>query len=117
MTTVETYYTGNTEVRFPTRFWGHIGFVEDYDIHIAHYLVQGVDVWLNTPLVTQEASGTSGMKAGINGVPHLSVLDGWWYEAYDGTNGWAIVGDNRLKIMVTRTLLMPMLYTGCLKKD
>ena len=80
---------------FQRGFGGHIGFVEDYDIHVAHYLVQGVDVWLNTPYVTQEACGTSGMKAGINGVPHLSVLDGWWHEAYDGTGGWAIVGRNR----------------------
>lgn len=71
-------------------FQGRIAFVEDYDIHIAHYLVQGVDVWLNTPRRPQEASGTSGMKAGLNGVVHLSVPDGWWYEGYNGANGWAI---------------------------
>jgi glycogen phosphorylase len=80
------------QTAFQRGFGGHIGFVEDYDIHIAHYLVQGVDIWLNTPYVTQEACGTSGMKAGVNGVPHLSVLDGWWYEAHDGTNGWTIDG-------------------------
>ena len=82
------------QTAFQRGFGGHIGFVEDYDIHIAHYLVQGVDVWLNTPYVTQEACGTSGMKAGINGVPHLSVLDGWWHEAHNGTNGWSILGKN-----------------------
>lgn len=69
---------------------GRIAFVEDYDIHVAHYLVQGVDVWLNTPRRPHEASGTSGMKAAINGVPNLSVLDGWWAEGYNGFNGWAI---------------------------
>jgi len=74
------------------RFLGRIAFVEDYDIHIAHYLVQGVDVWLNNPRRLQEACGTSGMKAALNGVLHLSVLDGWWYEGYNGKNGWAIGG-------------------------
>jgi starch phosphorylase len=76
------------------RFGGRIAFVEDYDMHTAHYLVQGVDVWLNTPRPRQEASGTSGMKAALNGVPHLSVLDGWWYEGYNGANGWAIGNNN-----------------------
>ena len=76
-------------------FGGRIAFVEDYDIRMAHYLVPGVDVWLNTPRPLQEASGTSGMKAAVNGVPHLSVLDGWWYEGYNGANGWAI--DNDIK--------------------
>ena len=71
-------------------FGGRIAFVEDYDIHVAHYLVHGVDVWLNTPRRPHEASGTSGMKAAINGVPNLSVLDGWWAEGYNGSNGWAI---------------------------
>jgi starch phosphorylase len=74
-------------------FQGRIAFVEDYDIRMAHYLVQGVDVWLNTPRRLQEASGTSGMKASINGVLHLSVLDGWWHEGFHGANGWAINGD------------------------
>ena len=74
-------------------FQGRIAFVEDYDIHMAHYLVQGVDVWLNTPRRLQEASGTSGMKAALNGVLHLSVRDGWWYEGYNGHNGWAIGDD------------------------
>lgn len=74
-------------------FQGRIAFVEDYDMHMAHYLTQGVDVWLNNPRRLREASGTSGMKAALNGVLHLSVKDGWWYEGYNGTNGWAI-GDN-----------------------
>ncbi len=69
---------------------GRIAFVEDYDMHIARYLVQGVDVWLNTPRKPMEASGTSGMKAAFNGVLNLSVIDGWWAEAYNGRNGWAI---------------------------
>lgn len=73
-------------------FGGRIAFVEDYDEELAQYLVHGVDVWLNNPQPPFEASGTSGMKAGINGVPHLSVLDGWWIEGYSGENGWALQG-------------------------
>ncbi|RPJ38156.1 MAG: alpha-glucan family phosphorylase, partial [Chloroflexi bacterium] len=72
------------------QFQGRIAFAEDYGMHLAHYLVQGVDVWLNTPRRLQEASGTSGMKAALNGVLHLSVRDGWWQEGYNGKNGWAI---------------------------
>ena len=65
-------------------------FLEDYDVDVARHLAWGADVWLNTPIRLNEASGTSGMKAAINGVLNLSVLDGWWPEAYDGRNGWAI---------------------------
>lgn len=65
-------------------------FLEDYDMDIARLLVRGCDVWLNTPRRPHEASGTSGMKAAVNGVLHCSILDGWWAEAYDGRNGWAI---------------------------
>ena len=65
-------------------------FLEDYDMVVARYLVQGVDVWLNTPRRPLEASGTSGMKAALNGAINLSVLDGWWDEAYDVATGWAI---------------------------
>jgi starch phosphorylase len=72
------------------QFAGRIAFVEDYGMHLAHLLVQGVDLWLNLPRVPLEASGTSGMKAALNGVPQLSTVDGWWEEGYDGTNGWAI---------------------------
>ncbi|HEU68491.1 MAG TPA: alpha-glucan family phosphorylase [Candidatus Acetothermia bacterium] len=75
------------------RLAGRIAFVEEYDQHLAKYLVAGVDVWLNTPLPPLEASGTSGMKAAVNGVPVLSVLDGWWPEGYTGTNGWAFGGE------------------------
>ncbi|HYK11544.1 MAG TPA: alpha-glucan family phosphorylase, partial [Gemmatimonadales bacterium] len=72
------------------RFEGRIAFIEDYEMHLAHRLVQGVDLWLNLPRVPLEASGTSGMKAALNGVPQLSTFDGWWAEAYDGRNGWVI---------------------------
>src|SRR5207247_656539 len=65
-------------------------FIENYDINIARYLVQGVDVWLNTPRRGLEASGTSGMKAACNGVPNCSILDGWWVEGYSPDVGWAI---------------------------
>jgi starch phosphorylase len=74
-------------------FKGRIVFIEDYDMHIARYLVHGIDVWLNASRRLQEASGTSGMKAALNGSLHLSVRDGWWHEAYNGANGWAIGSD------------------------
>ncbi len=73
-------------------FGGRIAFVDDYDLHVAHFLVQGCDVWLNNPRKPLEASGTSGMKAAINGVPHLSIGDGWWAEGYTSRNGWLIDG-------------------------
>jgi starch phosphorylase len=73
-------------------FGGRIAFVDDYDLHVAHFLVQGCDVWMNTPRKPMEASGTSGMKASINGVPHLSIGDGWWAEGYNRRNGWQIEG-------------------------
>jgi len=72
---------------------GRMVFIEDYDLNVARHLVQGVDVWLNTPRRPYEASGTSGMKAALNGAINFSVLDGWWCEAYDGKNGWAIGED------------------------
>lgn len=75
---------------------GRVAFVEDYDMHMARYLVQGVDVWLNNPRRPREASGTSGMKAAINGIPNLSVLDGWWAEGYNGANGW-VIGDETVR--------------------
>jgi starch phosphorylase len=75
-------------------FQGHILFIEDYDISIARHLVQGVDVWTNTPRRPLEASGTSGQKAALNGIPNFSVLDGWWREGYvAGLNGWPIGAD------------------------
>jgi starch phosphorylase len=72
------------------RFAGRLVFVEDYDINVGRHLVQGVDVWLNTPRRPLEASGTSGQKVVLNGGLNLSVLDGWWAEAYDGSNGFAV---------------------------
>ncbi len=72
---------------------GRIAFVEDYGVELAQHLVHGVDVWLNNPLPPLEACGTSGMKASLNGVLHLSILDGWWLEAFNGHNGWAFGGD------------------------
>ena len=71
-------------------FEGRIAFLEDYELHLAHRLVAGVDLWLNLPRVPLEACGTSGMKAALNGVPQLGTLDGWWAEGYTGENGWAI---------------------------
>jgi starch phosphorylase len=71
-------------------FAGRLVFLEDYDMTLARNLIQGVDVWLNTPRRLYEASGTSGQKAAVNGVLNCSVLDGWWAEGYNGTNGWAI---------------------------
>ncbi len=76
------------------KFGGRIAFVDDYDLHVAHFLVQGCDVWLNNPRKPLEASGTSGMKASVNGVPHLSIGDGWWAEGFSGENGWLIEGAN-----------------------
>lgn len=78
------------EIGRMSEFEGRLLLVEDYDLRLARRLVSGVDVWLNNPIYPLEASGTSGMKAGINGALNLSVLDGWWEEGYDGRNGWAI---------------------------
>jgi starch phosphorylase len=72
---------------------GRLVFLEDYDMNLSRYLVQGVDVWMNTPRRPNEASGTSGQKAAMNGVLNFSVLDGWWREGYNGYNGWAIGDD------------------------
>jgi starch phosphorylase len=91
-------------------FEGHVIFVEGYDLRLARRLVSGVDVWLNNPVFPMEASGTSGMKAGFNGVINLSVLDGWWGEGYRGDNGWAIkpaseiLDDERRNIEESRSL-------------
>jgi glycogen phosphorylase len=79
---------------------GRLVFLEDYDINLARYLVQGVDIWMNNPRRPNEASGTSGMKAALNGVLNFSVLDGWWREAFNGENGWAIGPDADLDALV-----------------
>ena len=76
-----------------SRAGGRLVFLEDYDMNMARYLVQGVDVWLNNPRRPNEASGTSGMKAALNGALNFSVMDGWWREGYNGQNGWAIGED------------------------
>ena len=99
-------------------YGGRIAFIEDYDEELAQYLVHGVDVWLNNPLPPYEASGTSGMKAAINGVPHLSVLDGWWIEGYSGRNGWAFDGaqggsdaaDAQELYRILETEIVPLYY-------
>ncbi|HEY4743798.1 MAG TPA: glycosyltransferase family 1 protein [Desulfuromonadaceae bacterium] len=78
------------QVSHEERFRHRIVFIEDYDMEVARHLVQGVDVWLNTPLRPMEASGTSGMKVAFNGGLNMSVLDGWWCEGYQRNNGWAI---------------------------
>jgi len=72
---------------------GHLVFIENYDIHVARTMVSGCDVWLNNPRRPLEASGTSGQKAGCHGCLNLSILDGWWREGYDGTNGFSIGDD------------------------
>jgi alpha-glucan phosphorylase-like protein len=73
---------------------GNVVFLENYDMHVARQMVAGCDVWLNTPRRPLEASGTSGMKAGCHGCLNMSILDGWWREGYDGTNGFAIGEDS-----------------------
>ncbi len=73
---------------------GHLVFIENYDIHVARQMVSGCDIWLNNPRRPLEASGTSGMKAGCHGCLNLSILDGWWREGYDKTNGFAIGDDS-----------------------
>jgi glycogen phosphorylase len=83
---LQTVYTHSRDPRFQ----GRIAFLEDYELHAAHRLVQGVDLWLNLPRPPLEACGTSGMKAALNGVPQLSTLDGWWAEGFAGDNGWAL---------------------------
>ncbi len=84
------------------KFGGRIGFVDDYDLHVAHFLVQGCDVWMNNPRKPLEASGTSGMKAAINGTPHMSIGDGWWAEGFTGENGWLIEGPAPIRTITAR---------------
>src|SRR4029077_18813643 len=105
------------------RFTGHVVFVEDYDINVGRHLVQGVDVWLNNPRRPLEACGTSGQKVVLNGGLNLSILDGWWAEAYDGQNGFAIgsgethtsidrhdVRDGEALLRVLRDVVVPLYY-------
>src|SRR5205085_2305404 len=78
------------KLRQDPRFANRVANVEDYDINVCRHMIQGVDVWLNNPRRPLEASGTSGQKTVLNGGLNLSILDGWWAEAYDGSNGFAI---------------------------
>jgi starch phosphorylase len=110
------------EIAQRTEFEGKIILLEDYNLALARRLVTGVDVWLNTPEPPMEASGTSGQKAGMNGVVNISVLDGWWGEAYNGRNGWAIVPqraknaadrdetENRALLNLIETKLIPLYF-------
>jgi glycogen phosphorylase len=115
---------GIVKLTHQSPFTGRVVFVEDYDMNVARQLVQGVDVWLNNPRRPQEASGTSGEKALLNGALNFSILDGWWAEAYDGTNGFAIgkgqihavpsVQDDRDHAALIETLVdqvVPLYYT------
>jgi starch phosphorylase len=77
------------------QLFGKVIFLENYDINVARYLISGADVWLNNPRRPLEASGTSGQKVSIHGGLNCSIMDGWWREAYDGTNGWSIGGDEQ----------------------
>ena len=110
-------------LRHDPRFANRIVFVEDYDINVCRHMIQGVDVWLNNPRRPLEASGTSGQKAVLNGGLNLSILDGWWAEAYDGTNGFGIgkghthvsdeIGDRRDGLELYRVLeeeVVPRFY-------
>ncbi len=92
---------------------GRIAFVEDYDMHVARYLVQGCDVWLSNPQPPLEACGTSGMKAAMNGVPNLSVADGWWEEGFNGLNGWSVAGggdDGQALLDLLEKMVVPLYY-------
>ena len=99
------------------RLCDRIMFIEDYDINIARILVQGVDVWLNNPRRPQEASGTSGMKAALNGCLHLSILDGWWAEAYDGKNGFAIGSGHEIESVEAQDRFDADMLYNCLEHE
>ena len=77
---------------------GQVIYLENYDMALGRMLTRGCDVWLNNPIRPLEASGTSGMKAGLNGALNFSVLDGWWREAYNGKNGWSIGEDKNTEV-------------------
>lgn len=94
---------------------GRVALVENYDEQLAQYMVHGVDLWLNNPVPPLEASGTSGMKASLNGVPQLSILDGWWIEGFNGRNGWAFAGsgddeDADAIYNILETKVIPLYY-------
>jgi starch phosphorylase len=96
---------------------GRLIFVENYGVHIARQMVSGCDVWLNTPRRPLEASGTSGQKIICNGGLNLSILDGWWREAYDGTNGFAIGEDNQPNSVIEQDRLDNVNLCKVLKEE
>ncbi len=96
---------------------GKIVFVENYDMNVARHLIAGVDVWLNTPRRPYEASGTSGQKAALSGAPNFSILDGWWREGYDGTNGWAIGEERAYKDAETQDEADALSFYASLEDD
>lgn len=98
-------------------FRAHFVFIEDYDINVARYLVQGCDVWLNTPRRPHEASGTSGQKSSANGVLNLSVLDGWWDEGYSPDLGWAIGNSQEYPDPETQDQVEAQAMYDCLEHD
>ncbi len=98
-------------------FRSRIVFIEDYDINVARYLVQGVDVWLNTPKRPLEASGTSGMKAAVNGALNLSILDGWWDEGYSPETGWAIGNGFSFESEEERNLIESRALYNCIENE
>ncbi|UCE23581.1 MAG: alpha-glucan family phosphorylase [Candidatus Zixiibacteriota bacterium] len=105
---IKTIVTCASEERFRNR----VIFLEDYDINVARYLVQGADVWLNNPRRPQEASGTSGMKAAMNGALHISILDGWWVEGYSDETGFKIGNGEEYDNVETQDRLeSELLYT------
>ena len=95
-------------------FKGKVFLVENYNMSMARYLVQGVDVWMNNPRRPLEASGTSGMKACVNGVVNFSIMDGWWCEGYNGKNGW-VIGDTPTTTSITRMTSTANPFTRLLK--
>ena len=102
-----------SSTRADPRFGGRIAFVEDYDVNVARYLVQGCDVWLNNPRKPLEASGTSGMKAAANGVLNVSIGDGWWPEGFVAGNGWLIDPATSTRTTPPRTRPTPKRSTAC----
>lgn len=98
-------------------FRNHIAFIEDYDINVARYLTQGVDVWLNTPIRPLEASGTSGMKAAVNGALNVSIMDGWWDEGYSPDNGWKIGNGFQLESEEERNLIESRSLYNCIENE
>jgi starch phosphorylase len=99
-----------SNMRHDPAFKGRVAFIEDYDINVCRHFVQGVDVWLNNPRRPLEASGTSGQKAVLNGGLNCSILDGWWAEAFDGSNGFAIGNGSEALYETLEKRVIPTYY-------